>query len=279
MSIEAYYQPKSLNDAVNLLADHGQTVLVMAGGTIAMPLINEGITHPERVMGLRQAGLAYLKKTDEMVSIGPMTTITQIQAWKEIPLLQTAARHVGGWAVRNMGTVGGNLFAPPPAGDLAVALLVLDAHVILAKAGSERVIPLVDFYTGYMATALVPGELVTEIQVKYPAGETGYNKYGRKAANTPAVVTVAAHITREGELVREARLALNAVGPHPFRATQAETSLIGSKLDDQSIAQAALLAQEQAEPFTDAIASEWYRRKMTEVLVRRTLAEIVEQER
>ena len=101
---------------------------------------------------------------------------------EEIPLLGQAAHHVGGWAIRNMGTVGGNLFAPPPSGDFAVALLALDAQVKLVRVDGERVLPLADFYTGFMTTALAPGELVTEIRVPVPEGLAVYAKVGRRQA-------------------------------------------------------------------------------------------------
>jgi CO/xanthine dehydrogenase FAD-binding subunit len=239
-----------------------------------MPLINEGISLPERVMGLRKAGLSYVNRSNGTLGIGATTTLTQILIQEEIPLLGQAAHHVGGWAIRNMGTVGGNLFAPPPSGDFAVALLALDAQVKLVSKDGERILPLADFYTGFMTTALAPGELVTEIQVPVPEGVAVYVKVGRRQANTPAVVSLAAHLVFDGAEVADARLALNGVGPHPFRATKAEAVLVGSALDEKGIAEAAAVAAEECEPFTDPIASEWYRRKMVNVYVRRALAQV-----
>ncbi|MEJ2352195.1 MAG: xanthine dehydrogenase family protein subunit M [Anaerolineales bacterium] len=274
MTTQEYLLPKSVDEAVQLLDQYGPALQVMAGGTILMPLVNEGISLPERVMGLRQAGLNYIQESNGHVSIGAATTLSQMLAWEKIPLLQQSARNVGGWAIRNMGTVGGNLFAPPPSGDFAVALLALDAKVRFTSTKNQRLMPLEEFYTGFMTTALEPGEIVAEIRVPVPEGKTAYVKLGRKHANTPAVVTVAVRIVFNGETVEEARIALNAVGPHPLRSVEAEKSLIGSKLDDQAIATAADLAAEHCEPFSDAIASEWYRRKMVSVFVRRALAQI-----
>jgi CO/xanthine dehydrogenase FAD-binding subunit len=273
VTIQAYYLPGSVDEAVSLRVEHGPSLMVMAGGTIAMPLINEGISLPERVMGLRQAGLNYVDRSNGEVRIGATTTLSQILNQEEIPLLSQAAYHVGGWAIRNMGTVGGNLFAPPPAGDLAVALLALDARVRLAGNGSQRVLPLSEFYTGFMSTALGPDELVTEILVPVPHGKTVYVKHGRRGANTPAVVSLAAHLVLEGERVVDARLALNGVGPHPLRATKAEAMLAGSGLDESRVAQVASAAAEECQPFTDPVASEWYRRKMVDVIVRRAMAQ------
>jgi len=274
VTTQAYYLPQSVDEAISLLAEHGPATLVMAGGTIAMPLVNEGISLPEKVVGLRQAGLNYVNRSNGTVEIGATTTLTQMLTQKEIPLLGQAAYHVGGWAIRNMGTVGGNLFAPPPAGDFAVALLALDAQVKLVGEDGQRVLPLAQFYTGFMTTALTPGELVTELRVPVPKGVTVYLKYGRRQANTPAIVSLAAHLVLDGEKVAHARLALNGVGPHPLRATRAEGVLAGSTLDETAITEAAAAAAEECEPFTDPIASEWYRRKMVNVYVRRALAQV-----
>ena len=279
MATKEYFLPKSLDEATRLLAEHGPGLLVMAGGTLAMPLINEGISMPEKVMGLRHSGLDTVISSNGTVTIGATATFTQLLALKTIPLLQQAARHIGGWQIRNMGTVGGNLFAPPPAGDFAAALLALDARIKLASSEGQRVLPLSEFYTGFLTTALIPGELVAELQVPIPQGRTAFSKLGRKQANTPAVVSVAAHVTVDGNNVKDARIALNAVGPHPIRATQAEAALLGSPFDEKTIAAAAAAASEECEPFTDANASEWYRRKMTDVVVRRTLAQIGGQEK
>lgn len=274
MTTKAYFQPTSVAEALDLLEMEGPALLVMAGGTIAMPLVNEGISMPEKVLGLRRAGLSYLRRENGTFVMGATTTLTQVLAQTEIPLLSEAASNVGGWAIRNMGTVGGNLFAPPPAGDFAVALLALDARVILAGRNGERELPLEEFYTGFLMTALAPGELLKEVRVPIPSGPTAYLKFGRKHANTPAVVTVAAHLDLDEGTVRDARLALNAVGPYPVRARSAERVLIGARLDEVAMAAASKAAAEGCEPFTDAIASEWYRRKMTTVYVRRTLEKI-----
>jgi CO/xanthine dehydrogenase FAD-binding subunit len=278
VAVKNYFLPQSLEEAVGLLAEHGPSLLVMAGGTIAMPLINDGISLPEQVMGLRQAGLSYVKRSNGSLTIGAATTLTQLLDLDAVPMLQEAARNTAGWAIRNMGTVGGNIFAPPPAGDVAVALLALEARVKLAGAGGVRVIPLADFYTGFMTTDLLPDELVAEVEVPLPAGKTVYLKYGRKQANTPAVVVVAAHITLNGDRVEAARLGLNAVGPHAIRARKAEAALAGSPLGAETIAAAAAAAAEECEPFADSVASEWYRRKMTSVYVRRALTQLAEEE-
>jgi CO/xanthine dehydrogenase FAD-binding subunit len=275
VAVKEYLLPRSLDEATSLLAERGPSLLVIAGGTLAMPLINEGISMPEHVMGLRCAGLDQVTRSNGTLVIGATTTMTTMCHYTEIPLLCDAASNVAGWAIRNMGTVGGNLFAPPPAGDFATALLALDAQVkLVSRAGGERRLPLGEFYTGFLTNVLQPAELLAEIRVPMPVGRTVFLKFGRRHANTPAVVTVAAHVLLDGGKVRDARIALNAVGPHPVRARRAEASLIGSALTRESIAKAASEAAEECQPFTDAIASEWYRRKMAAVYVDRALSQV-----
>jgi CO/xanthine dehydrogenase FAD-binding subunit len=264
-----------LQQALDLLAEHGSELLVMAGGTIAMPLINDGISMPEKVMGLRRAGLNTIATADGVVRFGATTTLAQVARQEVVPLLKEAVSHIGGWQIRNMGTIGGNLFAPPPAGDLAAALLALDTSLKLVSTRGERIIPLNDFYTGFLATDLAGGELVTEVLVPLPQGRTSYVKYGRKHANTPAIVTVAAQVmTGADGQVNDARIALNAVGPHPIRARQAERVLVAAPLSAATIAEAARVAADECDPFTDAIATDWYRRRMADVFVRRALESI-----
>ena len=272
MTVREYLVPGSLSEAIGLLQRHGPDLLVMAGGTVAMPLVNEGISLPERVMSLKRAGLDGIAEADGSLRIGATTTLTRLLEQDALPLLAEAARHTASWTVRNMGTVGGNLFTPPPGGDIAVALLALDARVRLAGPGGERVIPLADLFTGFMTSALAADELLTAIEVPMTPRETAFLKFGRKQANTPAVVTVAVALTREQGRVREARIALGAAGPYPIRATDAEAALASSPLDPATIDRAAEAAARESRPFTDAIATEWYRRRMVGVFVGRALA-------
>ena len=274
MTVHSYYLPRSLPEALDLLADHGPSLLVMAGGTVVMPLINEGLSLPEAVMGLRRAGLDRLERTDGMLTIGATATLTQLLEQDAVPMLRDAARNTASWSIRNMGTVGGNLFTPPPGGDVAVALLALDATVTLASATARRDLPLADFYTGFMTDRLADDELLVEVRVPIPTAPTAYIKFGRKHANTPAVVTVAVRLAWDGGAVTDARIALGAVGPHPIRARDAERWLIGTTLGPDAIAAAASAAAKECEPFTDAIATDWYRRRMTGVFVARALEQL-----
>lgn len=274
MTVSTYFQPASVPEALGLLREHGPELLVIAGGTVAMPLINEGISLPTLVMGLRRAGLDRLEREGDQLRIGATATLTALTRQADVPLLAVAAQRTASWSIRNMGTIGGNLFTPPPGGDVATALLALDAAVEVTGSNGARRIPIADFWTGFMTTALAADELVTAVLVPVEQGRHAFEKFGRKAANTPAVVTVAVRATFDGETLTSARIALGAAGPHPIRATGAEAAMMGRPLTEATIAEAAAAAHQDADPFTDAVASDWYRRRMAGVIVGRALAQL-----
>jgi len=272
VTVTDYYLPGSLPEALGLLQAHGPTLLVMAGGTIAMPLVNEGISLPEKVMGLRRTGLDRIERVGDELHIGATATLTQLLEQDACPMLRLAASRTANWPVRNMGTIGGNLFAPPPGGDVATALLALGARVTLAGPAGVRTVRLEDFHTGFMTTDLRPDELLTSITVPLEPGDTAFEKLGRKHAGTPAVVTVAVHVAWQEGTVARARIALGAAGPHPMRATRAEAAISGSRLEAEAIAASGAAASDECLAFADSVASEWYRHRMVGVVVSRALA-------
>ncbi len=274
MTVSSYFQPASVPEALALLAEHGPELLVIAGGTVAMPLVNEGISLPTLVMGLRRAGLDRVELVGDRLRLGATATLTALTAQTHLPVLAEAARRTGSWALRNMGTVGGNLFTPPPGGDVATALLALDAEVEVEGPGGTRVLPLERLWTGFLTTALAPDELVVRLRVPVSRDRASFLKFGRRAANTPAVVTVAVRAAMDGDRVSEARVALGAVGPHPLRARRAEAVLVGRRLGPEVVAEAAAAAADEAQPFSDSVASAWYRRRMAGVMVGRALSRL-----
>ena len=143
--------------------------------------------------------------------------------------------------------------------------------MILAGRAGRRELPLADFFTGFLTNRLGPDELLVEIGVPLTSDPTAYLKFGRKQANTPAVVTVAVRLAWDAGRVVDARIALGAVGPHPIRAREAEQLLLGTSLAPDAIAAAADAAMRGCDPSTDAIATAWYRRRMTGVFVTRAL--------
>jgi CO/xanthine dehydrogenase FAD-binding subunit len=267
-----FFIPRSIDEAVGLLGQHGTDLVVIGGGTIIMGMINDGLVFPAKAMSLARAGMDGVRDADDMIELGAATTIARLAQLDRLPMLAQAAGMFGAPAVRNMATVGGNLFAAPPAGDIAVPLLALDALVELAGPHGRRRLPLDQFFTGLGRTVRAADELVAAVHIPRADGQTAYLRYGRRQANTPSVIAVGARVVAAADgTVADARIALGAAGPHPLRARQAEAALIGRPLDAPSIVAAAEAAEAECDPLTDALASSWYRRRMVGVYVRRAL--------
>jgi CO/xanthine dehydrogenase FAD-binding subunit len=269
--------PHNIDEAVNLLADHAEDTTILAGGTILMGQINEGHLFPNRVLSLAYAGLDQVTVTPDATVLGAGVTLARLARELDLPLLSEAAARAGGPALRTAATIGGNLFAYPPYGDLAVALLALDAKLELAAARSRRDLS-IEAFLAERATGAPAGEILTEIYVPRPVGRTAYTKMMRRAANSPAVVSVAVRLVLDAKGVcTAARIALGNAAPQPFRATAAEASLISTTVDAKAIAGAGDAAMAASDPPTDALATAWYRRKMVGVQVRRTLARVMQE--
>jgi carbon-monoxide dehydrogenase medium subunit len=220
------YVPESLDDALALLGKG----TIIAGGTHVIPYA----APTQSLVSLRKAGLSGIEEDGDTLRIGATTTLAEVG--RRVPFLREAIDSIASPTIRNLATVGGNLFVPQPHGDLAVCLLALDARI-------EKT-----------------DELVTSISFKVPE-RWFYTKAMRRRQNSAAIVTVAS----DGE-----KIALGGVAREPIRATKAEAALAQGDLEG-----AANAAIEDADPFTDAFASAWYRRRVLPVHVRRALSDAV----
>ncbi len=180
-----YLQPGTLEEAAGMLAAHGSSLAIVAGGTSAMRF---KVPEAEHVMGVRGLGMNGIERSSGGLSLGAGVTMSQIRDSLPIPALQQAAAGIGGPAVQNMATVGGNIFARQPYGDVAVVLLALDATVTFSTVNGEQTQKLEDFYT---SGAEADG-LLTRIDCAAPGGELVYLKCGRRRFNSPTVIAVAA---------------------------------------------------------------------------------------
>jgi CO/xanthine dehydrogenase FAD-binding subunit len=252
--------------AVAALAEPG--ALLVAGGTLAMRAVNEGRAFPASIVSLRDDAFRGVTRDGNTVRIGAATPVADL-ARPELAFLVEVLRGFGSPTLRNMATVGGNLFARQPYGDLGVALMALDAKLVIEGAAGPRTVPLTDFYAREPDRA----DVVMAILFDVPRPLSWrWTKATRRALNAAAIVSVAAVIDMDASgLVRAARIALGGVDRVPVRSAAAETVLVGRKLEAES-AEAAGHAAAAAHPFfTDAHASAWYRQRVLPVHVRRAL--------
>jgi CO/xanthine dehydrogenase FAD-binding subunit len=244
----------------------GSDAIFMAGGTLVMRDVNTGTT-AARIVRSTDPVLADIRLSGDGVAIGAGVTMAAVAAHRDLTFLAPVARAVGGPQIRNMATVGGNLFAPHPYGDFAVALLALGARVAFAgQSGAPR--PLADVLrdrgrVGLVASILVP-------RPSAPA-DFGFLKASRIKPKGVSVLSVAAYLPRGAGRIRGARVTFGAMGPIPVQATAVERILEAQSLDAATIQRAAQAAVEGLDPPTDALATAWYRREVAGVHLKRLL--------
>jgi CO/xanthine dehydrogenase FAD-binding subunit len=256
--------PDDVSAAVRLIAGGGTAV---GGGTSVLPWLNDYASPPTALVSLRRAGLSGIQVAGETVEIGAATTLAQVEHDARLEDLNQVVRSIASVPVRTLATVGGNLFARQPHGDLAVALVALDARVTLVDETGTRELPVEEFLA-----ADPPAGLVTAIAFEQPApGTFKYTKAARRRYNSASVVTVAATIILDGEKVGGARVALGGVGPRVIRAHAVEAALVGQPLTAETVAAAGRAGKTEIEPADDAYASAWYRTRVFPVHLRRAL--------
>lgn len=247
--------PSSAAEAAGLLDGGGR---LLGGGTLVMPRVNAGELPADTLISLRGAGLDGIRVAGDTAEVGAAVTLARLG---ELEFLRPVVRSIASPPVRNLATVGGNLFAAQPHGDLAVALLALGARVDVLSTGGTRTIDVGD--------AVADNEVVTTIHFGLPK-VWRYRKAMRRRHNSASIVTVAAALEVDDGVVTSARIALGGVASAPVRALAAEQALLGRPLDEAAEA-AARVAHEGTAPFDDAYASAWYRARVLPVHVRRAL--------
>jgi len=231
-----------------VLAALGERRWLIAGGTQVMPRLNDEPVELDALVSLRRAGISGVSVRDGVATIGAATPLSKL----DLPFLRGAVESIASPTIRNLATVGGNLFAEQPYGDLAVCLHALDAE---AQIDGADWVPIAQ-----------ARRLVSAVRFSMPGdGEWFYTKAMRRRHNSASIVTVAA-IVRDGH----AALALGGVARTPVRAAAAET-LLAAGLSRDRVEAAAQAAQQAIDPFDDAYASAWYRRRVLGVHIRRAL--------
>lgn len=273
-----YFEPGTVEEAVQLLAGYGGKAKVLAGGVDLIPRMRERKIKPEYVVNIQRIpGLDYIEGDGTGgLKIGALTSLRSIELspaiQKDYEILHEAAHQITSVQVKTMGTAVGNLCVATPASDIAVALFALGAELKIAGATGERTIPIEKFFIGVGQTALQSGEMVTGILLPSPPSGAGgaFLNLVRTSADI-AKVNVAVMIAVTGDICREAKVALGSVAPTVFRAAKAETILKGQKLDRKVINAAAEAAAGETKPISDLRSTAEYRKETTRILVRRAL--------
>jgi carbon-monoxide dehydrogenase medium subunit len=274
-----YFEPKTLSDALSLLAKHGAEAKVIAGGTDVMVDIKFK-EEPGSLVNIKKIpGLAGIKENGASLRIGALTTIRELETSalvrEKLPVLWDAAHQFASLQVRNTATIGGNIGRASPSGETLAPLLVLDAKVKVAFADGEKTEPFSGFFQGPGKTSMGAKGLLTEIEIPYPpAGSKGaYLKHAVRGAMDIAMVGVAVMLTPDAgkNTVQDIRIGLGAVAPTPVRAPKTEALLRGKPLTAALVKEAGALAASEASPISDQRSSAENRRWIVEALTRRGL--------
>ncbi len=273
------HQAENLEHTLSLL-QHYDDAHLMAGGTSLMVLMNLGLVEPTNVV--------FLKRVRELHGIGrtehggleirALATHRQAELSQDVraycPALTETFRHVATVRIRNQATVGGNLAHADPAQDPPPMLIALGAQVVLRGATGERVLPLEEFFVGYLSTVLQPGEVLTSVQLPpLPNGTLAtYEKFLPRTRDDYATVSVGASLRLDDDRrCEDVRIALGGAASVPLRLTQVEDALRGQYLSEQRIGEAAAQVPDLVDPPDDARGSADYKRKMARVWTERAL--------
>jgi CO/xanthine dehydrogenase FAD-binding subunit len=253
----------SVQEATAALARPGARYL--GGGTLVVRAANEGDVDLSNFVRVTAPSLSEIEIADSRVRIGASVTMAAVARHPELTAIAAAAKAVGGPAIRNMATVGGNLFAPAPYGDFAVALLALGASVAIE--GEEM--PVEAFLRERESVTGV----VTGVAFDLPsAGTFRFAKISRVKPKGISVLSIGAVLEEDADgTITAARIALGCMADRPIRARAAEAALIGRRRDAAGIADALAVANQGTSPVTDPIASAWYRAEVLPVHLGRLL--------
>lgn len=269
-----YTTADSVEQAIQLLREHGEGARLLAGGHSLIPMMKLRLARPEMLIDLRNiAGLRGINRTPRGLEIGALATHASMASSPVIasyaPALADAAGAIGDVQVRNCGTIGGSCAHADSAADLPAVLLALEAQMEIAGISGRRTLAAADFFVEMFITALQPDEILTTVILPQPAPASAYVKLPHPASHYP-VAGAACVLVVSGQTVSSARLALAGVGSKPFRAAHVEASLAGVALTDHAKMESSCRDVARGiEARSDVYAGADYRAAMADVMAAR----------
>ncbi|MDH3442463.1 MAG: xanthine dehydrogenase family protein subunit M [Deltaproteobacteria bacterium] len=274
-----YHAPTTLDEALELLNQHGDDAKVLAGGQSLMPLMNLRLARPKVIVDInRLRDLDRIESTaDGGLVIGAMARHRILEKSPRVrelnPLLAAAMPLIGHFQIRNRGTIGGSLVHADPAAELPALSLLFGCEFSLARKGGVRVVSAADFFLGYLMTAIEPGELLTDIRFpKWSAGSKWAIDEITRRKGDFALVGVALRADLDGGAnLQDVGIAMFGVGGKPQRIASAEALLKGRRVDQTALRTLSQAVANELEPDSDVHASAAYRKEVGGVLARRVL--------
>jgi aerobic carbon-monoxide dehydrogenase medium subunit len=277
-----YHPAKSVDEAIALLQQYGDDAKLLAGGHSLLPTMKLRLAQPAHLVDIGKiGGLSYIREENGAVAVGAMTTYTTIEQSdvlrRHFALLPEGTSVIGDPQVRNRGTIGGSIAHSDPAADMPGIVLALKADILVQGPKGVRTIKADDFFRGMFETALQPDEIITEIRFAIPPARTGsaYMKLENKASHY-ALAGCAAVVSLGGDgTCSSASVVITGASVKATRVSAVEAALVGKKLDESTVAPAAVHAADGLELLADIHGSKAYRSQMTAVMVRRAVLKAV----
>jgi aerobic carbon-monoxide dehydrogenase medium subunit len=272
-----YHRAHTLDEAIGLMAKHGEDARVVAGGHSLIPMMKLRMAQPEHLVDLQDLGeLRLIRSESGFLVIGAMATQHELIGSEllaaKCPILRETALLIADPQVRYCGTLGGNVANGDPGNDMPAVMMALGAAYRLKGPVGERDVAARDFYQGSFATALKPGEILTAVRIPVPADKHGYayEKQKRKIGDY-ATAAAAVVLTMSGGRCASAAIALTNVGDTPLFAADAAQALVGSPVDEAAISEAVQRAQKITRPSGDGRGPVQFRTHVAGVMVRRAV--------
>lgn len=259
-----------------MISQLGDDAKLLAGGQSLIPLMKLRFANPAHLVDLNFiSGVSFISEDKGVLRFGPLTRHAEIQdsaVASKVPILHDCAAGIADVQVRNRGTIGGSLAEADPSGDWAVVLGTLTTQVRCLGKNAERTVDLKDFITDAYTTTLAHDELISEVMVEIPAkGSGGAYLAFKRAAPVYPTASAAVQLTMDGNICKEAAIALGCVGLTAIKAKDAEGALRGQPVTEKTITAAAEAARAAADPQDDMRGSADYKRTLVGALVRRAI--------
>ncbi|MCX8005398.1 MAG: xanthine dehydrogenase family protein subunit M [Burkholderiaceae bacterium] len=272
-----YHAPRSLPEAVRLLADLGADAKVLAGGHSLLPMMKLRFAQPAHLIDLgRIDELRGIAQVGDEIHIGAMTTENDLLRSRllaeKLPLLVEGAAQIADPQVRYRGTIGGDIAHGDPGNDHPALMLALDASFVLVGPRGERTVKADGFFLGLYTTALEPDEILARIRIPVPPAGSGgsYQKLKRKTGDF-ATAAAAVQLQMRGGIVERVGVGLTNAAPTALKAHAVEAFLVGKRLDEPTLGEAARIAMSLADPTPDLRGDAAYKRAMCGEMTRRAL--------
>jgi carbon-monoxide dehydrogenase medium subunit len=272
-----YFAPRTVDDALDLLATHGQEGKILAGGQSLVPAMNFRLARPASLIDINRIdALDYVREDGGELRIGALVRHVRFEAPVSrgalSAFLPRVARHIGHLPIRSRGTFCGSIAHADPASEWCLLAATLDAELVIASRRGQRKVRPNHYFVGALTTTLEPDELLTEIRLPLLDDEwrAGFAEFSRRAGDF-ALAMCAAFLRFEDGRIIEARIGLGGATDRPLRIAAAEALLTGTDGGPGIVREAGNIAAETIDPLEDIHASAEYRRDLVRAMVGRAL--------